>query len=567
MFASVLFGVSVCSSHRPQVWETATNDCTLTCSCRVGNTAEKRALRVEMDSRRCFLRFSRLPSVSVIPQHIIDSVMASIDLPDYIGETVPLAHRAGSHEGLCPFHKEATPSFKVFHDHYHCFGCGEHGNALEFAMKLQGLSFPEALRLLASRTGIVIPSSNKPVPTTPDLLAGPKETLRRACAKYQYLLLSEAGREAMSILTERGIDDDAIIRFGIGFAPKSWGTLTHDRAFNENHLISTGLAVPRKEEKKGCYDFFRHRIMFPVRDDNGDVVGFGGRQLDGDGPKYLNTAETELYQKGRLIFGLPQARQAIRLKRAVIVAEGFFDVVTPSQAGIEHIVSTCGTALTEAQAELLLSFAEKVFFCFDGDAAGAKATWRTAEMLVPKACDTHEIRLCRLPDGEDPDSFVRKYGADRFLEVLEESPTLTAYLIGELTRGARLPEARARSLTMATALWRRFSSPGLAIFFRQYLCEALQIFPEEFDRLAGNLLRRDADKRNRSCPCCSNEAAIITAEGGFRIECQTCGMTSPIKPFVDACRAIWNRRERPRMTMATYKINEKAYEKSDQFNS
>lgn len=361
----------------------------------------------------------------------------------------------------------------------------------------------------------------------------------------------------MSALAERGIDDDTIIRFGIGFAPEAWATLCDDRTFRRDALLEAGLAVPRRE-KKGCYDFFRNRLLFPVRADNGDVIGFGGRRLGEEGPKYLNSPETDLYQKGSVLFGLQQARQAIRMTRSIIVCEGFFDVVTPSQAQIEHIVSTCGTALTETQAEMVLSLADRVFFCFDGDTAGAKATWRAAEMLVPLASDQHEIRLCRLPAGEDPDSFVRKFGAPKFQEALDASPTLTAYLIGEITRGAKLPEARARSLSVAASLWRQFSAPGLGIFFRQFACEALQLTPAEFDRIAASAPRRDGENTLRNCPCCSGVASLISCDGGFQIQCSHCRIATPVTTTEDECRAIWNRRERPRMRSTTTKSNEKA---------
>ena len=224
---------------------------------------------------------------------------------------------------------------------------------------------------------------------------------------------------------------------------------------------------------------------------------------------YLNSPETDLYQKGSVLFGLQQARQAIRMTRSIIVCEGFFDVVTPSQAQIEHIVSTCGTALTETQAEMVLSLADRVFFCFDGDAAGAKATWRAAEMLVPLASDQHEIRLCRLPADEDPDSFVRKFGAPKFQEALDASPTLTAYLIGEITRGAKLPEARARSLSVAASLWRQFSAPGLGIFFRQFACEALQLTPA--DRAEAPRVAHIVESVLGEPAALSPEAARITA--------------------------------------------------------
>ena len=494
----------------------------------------------------------------MIPQHVIDTLLQSVDLPAFIGETVVLAKKSGTYEGLCPFHTESTPSFHVYPDHYHCYGCGAHGNALDFLMERQGLSFPEAVRALASLTGITIRANRPARKSAPDQLAGARDVLRRACAKYQQFLLGPLGGPGMGVLNERGIDDDTIIRYGIGFAPEGWGALTNDRTFRWDALLAAGLATP-KREKKGCYDFFRNRVLFPIRSDSGDVIAFGGRRVGEDGPKYLNTAETGLYTKGNVLFGMQQAKQAIRMTGSIIVCEGFFDVITPAQAGIEHIVSTCGTALTETQAELVLSVADRVFFCFDGDGAGIKATRRAAELLVPLASDRHEIRLCRLPAEDDPDSYVRKYGADAFRDVLDQAPTLTAYLIGEITREAKIPEARAQSLAVASSLWRQFSAPGLKVFFRQYACEALQLSSEEFDRLAATAPTHPGDASLRTCPCCGCEAEMISEEkNGHRVACGQCHLTTKLAPTTDEARNLWNRRERPRMKSPAAKNNEKS---------
>ncbi|MBZ0097244.1 MAG: DNA primase [Sulfuricella sp.] len=492
----------------------------------------------------------------MIAQSLIDSVLASVNLPDYIGEQMPLAQRSGTHEGLCPFHDEQTPSFKVFHDHYHCFGCGTHGNAIEFTMARQGMSFPEAVRCLAARSGIAIPDETRER-QIPSGMERQLETLRRACAEYQRLLLSNTGVTGMDELGARAIDADTIMRFGIGYAPEAWNTLTDDRSFGWDGLLEVGLAV-RKREKKGCYDFFRNRLLFPVRDIDGNVVGFGGRRLGTEGPKYLNTPETALYQKGRVLFGLQQARAAIRQEQAAIVCEGFFDVVTPSQNGIENIVSTCGTALTEPQIELLLSLADKVVLCFDGDSAGAKATWRAAELLTSFVSDHHEVRLCRMPGGHDPDSLVREQGPDAFRSLIDQAPTLTAYLVDAVVRGSRIPEARARSLSMVASLWRRFSAPGLAMFFRQYACEALGLTPDEFALLVGVASATPVDHSLRACPCCGSDAQIEAHDDGHRVRCcnSECGMATPVKTNIESCRNLWSRRERPKLRQ-TNKKNEK----------
>lgn len=478
---------------------------------------------------------------AVIDQTYIDNLLEHIDLPDYIGEQMVLVARAGVHDGLCPFHSEKSPSFKVYADHYHCFGCGAHGNAIQFAMAHRGLSFQEAVTTLASHAGLPAPE-NKPSTPTNQVGDPMVDTLSKACALYQTLLLGESGQSALAELTGRGVDEDTIMRFGIGFAPEAWGTLTDDKRFKRTHLLSTGLAVERRG-KKGCYDFFRNRLMFPVRDVRGQVIGFGGRRIGADGPKYLNSPETPLYAKGNVLFGLPQARAAIRQQQSVIVCEGFFDVVIPAQHGLEHIVSTCGTALTEGQIELLLSLADKIVLCFDGDAAGSKATWRAAELLTGMVSDHHEVRLCRLPEGHDPDSLVRAQGVDAFRQCIDASPTLTTYLVSTITRGARVPEARARALTMVAELWRRFTAPALATFFRQYACEALQLTSEQFDALSGPA-QVLSPPHLRPCPCCGHAPVIESVQDKHQVRCTICALTTAPSPITDTCISAWNRRTR-----------------------
>lgn len=476
----------------------------------------------------------------MISKDTISDVLRSIDLPEFIGETVALDRRGTSYEGLCPFHDEKSPSFKVFADHYHCFGCGAHGNALEFAMEKHGLSFPEAVKSLAARSGTLIPETNTDWPD----IGGKNErnALRYACARYHQMLLEDQGKSAMDELVRRGIDYDTIARFGLGFSPDQWGFLTDDRKFKWDVLISAGLAVPRAEGKKGCYDFFRNRILFPVREPGGDVIGFGGRRLGEEGPKYLNTPDTPVYLKGRVFFGWPQAANAIRRLNTVIVCEGYFDVVIPSQEGIENIISTCGTALTMAQAEFLLAAADNVVFCFDGDAAGAKATWRAAELLLPLVSETHSVSLCRLPAGHDPDSLVREHGIEALSKVIKGAPSLCEYVISEVVRGLRIPEARARAFAKAASLAANINSPVLATFFRQVASQAMEITIEEFNALA---VPPAGSGDARACPCCAREAEMTEEENGYRVFCGNCGLSTPAAPDIGSALSRWNRREKP----------------------
>ena len=475
----------------------------------------------------------------MITDNSIKAVLAATNLPAVIGEYVSLSVRAGADEGLCPFHEEKRPSFKVFADHYHCFGCGAHGNAFEFLQQHVGLSFPDSVRMLASRAGIVLEESlghaqPADVETTRQL-----DALRRACAVFQYELLQPGGAEAMQAVQARGLDSDSIARFGIGFAPSAWGTLTANSAFNADDLISTGLAVRRKS-KSGSYDFFRNRLVFPVQNAAGQVVGFGGRLLGDGGPKYLNTEETAFYRKGKLLFGIQQARNAIRKNGFVVVAEGFFDVITPAQNGFENIVSTCGTALTEDQIELLFSLSNRIVFCFDGDTAGSKATWRSAEMMVGKLGDHHEVRLCTLPAKHDPDSFVREHGIDQFSALIDAAPTLSTYLADTITKGARIPESRARALIKAKALWRHFGSPVVATFFRQHICEKLNLSADEFEQL-GSASRCVEDASLKECPFCPDTPLMEQVLDRWRVQC-VCGIQTQLYPEVGQARAAWNRR-------------------------
>jgi DNA primase len=506
----------------------------------------------EMDFASCLFGIRPLCSRPVIPRETIDAILERIDLPDLIRERLRLSCAGGTHKGLCPFHDEKTPSFTVYQDHFHCFGCGAHGTAIDFVMRTQGLAFIDAVNALAFRTGITIPR-----PESHDDSTWPiRKTLKDACAAYQKLLLSEAGWPAMETLLARGIDTDTVMRFGIGFAPTTLGTLSGrayktTRRIRWENLLAAGLAIKSKSGK-GCRDFFQNRIIFPIMDGQGNILGFGGRRIGENGPKYLNTGETTLFRKGEHLFGLYQAKNAVRKTDAIILCEGYFDVLTLSQAGIENIVSTCGTALTEQQARFALSLACHVQFCFDGDAAGNKATFRAARLVARHVTDAHEVRLCRLPSDHDPDSFARTEGADAFRSLLETAPTLSTYLVGEITRGARVPEKRARSFLVARELLDTMkSSPVLARFFRQSLGEALSLSDKDLDDLLA--IRTDtawnpadANGNLAACPCCGEPGILFARKTGqetiFKVCCPSCRLSTPALPSDDEACAAWNRR-------------------------
>ncbi|MBK7766913.1 MAG: toprim domain-containing protein [Sulfuritalea sp.] len=340
---------------------------------------------------------------------------------------------------------------------------------------------------------------------------------------------------------------DLPVMIGLGFAPDQWDALSSNKAFRSKALIESGLAVSRTEGK-GIYDRFRSRVMFPILDHQGRTIGFGGRHLgDGDGPKYLNSPETKLYQKSAVLFGLHQAKTAIRQLNHVIVAEGYFDVVTPAQHGVENVVSTCGTAMTEVQAEILRSVADRVTCCFDGDAAGSKATWAAATLLVPRVNDVHEIRLCRLPAGHDPDSLVREHGPKAVAEAVEAAPTLVDYLTGAIARGARSAEARSRAVHAAITQWRNFAAPAMKLFYRQSICTALAISEDSFDQLAAKGVgATPGDTSLRHCPFCGGRATLVAQDMQHVVACAQCGITTPPVPTFENAHNLWNRRKRIR---------------------
>ena len=475
----------------------------------------------------------------VITDTSIKAVLDKTDLRTLIKEYVELSGRGGVTEGCCPFHEEKRPSFKVFVDHYHCFGCNAHGNAIEFLQNHLGMSFPDSARFLAERIGMTLEETqghNRTRDSNEDRLL---KTLDNACRKFQKLLFDKEANAALVGLRERGLDDETIACFGIGYAPESWNTLSGDGAFLQKDLISTGLASQRQNQN-GCYDFFRGRIVFPVNNSDGRIVGFGGRLVAGAGPKYLNTEETSLYRKGHLLFGIKQARNSIRKTGVVVVCEGFFDVVIPFQHGFKNVVSACGTGLTEDQIAQLFSLSNKLVFCFDGDSAGAKATWRAAEMMVEKMGEGQEVCLCIMPSGHDPDSLVRAEGVDAFRRLIDRAPTLTEYLAEFITKGARVPESRARALLKAKALWRRFTSPAVAVFFRQFICEKLKLSPAEFDAL-GEASKVSVDPSISHCPCCDARSFVEQVFDRWRIRC-ACGIMTKLCDSKERARTIWNGR-------------------------
>jgi DNA primase len=369
-----------------------------------------------------------------IPQHFIDELVARADIVDVIGSRVQLKKGGKEYKACCPFHDEKSASFTVVPDKqfYHCFGCGAHGTALGFLMEYDHLSFVEAVEELASRVGLEVPREDdpnfKPKPAD-DLYA----TLESAAKLYnQELLRSD---RAIQYVKKRGLTRDTAQKFLLGYAPDAWDFIGKQLGTNETDsrkLLQVGLVIER-EQRGGHYDRFRDRVMFPIRDTRGRTIGFGGRILDQGEPKYLNSPETELFHKGRELYGLFEARQSTRSIQRLMVVEGYMDVVRLHQAGITYAVATLGTATTPEHLTRIFRVCSEVVFCFDGDRAGRAAAWRALENALPQVREGRQIRFLFLPDGHDPDSLVGEEGREKFEKRLDTALALSDYFIRELS--------------------------------------------------------------------------------------------------------------------------------------
>jgi DNA primase len=391
--------------------------------------------------------------MGLIPASFIDELMSRTDIVEVINARVPLKKAGREYKACCPFHGEKTPSFTVSptKQFYHCFGCGVHGTALGFLMDYEHMSFPDAVEELASLAGLDVPreQSASQERRDPDLYG----TLETAAAYYKEQLKRHP--EAIRYLKSRGISGATAVAFGIGFAPAEWDGLLKRSGGDEaavKRLAAAGLVIER--DQGGYYDRFRGRIMFPIRDARGRVIAFGGRVLGADEPKYLNSPETALFHKGRELYGLYEARQALRHIPRLLVVEGYMDVVGLHEAGISWAVATLGTATTPDHLERLFRVTEEVVFCFDGDRAGRQAAWRALENALPALREGRQLRFLFLPEGEDPDSLVRAEGAAAFTGRLATALPLAEYLHAELASKVDLGslDGRARLAELAKPL-------------------------------------------------------------------------------------------------------------------
>jgi DNA primase len=436
----------------------------------------------------------------MIPNHFVQELLNRVDIVDVVDAAVPLKKAGANYVACCPFHGEKTPSFTVSptKQFYHCFGCGAHGTAIGFLMEYQGLGFVEAVEDLAKRIGLPVPQEERDASRAPRAAPDLYEIMQQASAYYRAEL--KKSERAIHYLKGRGLSGEIAARFQMGYSPAGWQGLREVfPSYESESLVTVGLTI-RSDEGR-VYDRFRDRVMFPIHDQRGQVIGFGGRVMGGesnDGPKYLNSPETPLFQKGQELYGLFLARQAIRAAGRVVVVEGYMDVVALAQHGIEYTVATLGTATTPLHIAKLTRQTDDIVFCFDGDAAGRKAAWRAALNALPAVTDGLRLSFLFLPPEHDPDTYVREFGREGFEAALLGALTLSAYLLQELSERHDLgsQEGRVRFLGDAKPILQQVQAQGLNLMLRKRVAELAGITQTEIE----NLLKLEAPKRQLQAP-------------------------------------------------------------------
>lgn len=440
----------------------------------------------------------------MIPESFVQELLSRVDIVDVVERYVQLKKAGANYQACCPFHSEKTPSFTVSpsKQFYHCFGCGAHGSAIGFVMQYAGLGFVEAVEDLAGQLGLPVPKEVSARSLEKARQQPLTERMARAARFYKDQL--KTSPKAIDYLKGRGLTGEIAARYGLGYAPDDWQGL--ERVFsdyNDPAMIECGLVIQNEQGRR--YDRFRDRIMFPILDQRSNVIGFGGRVLGQGEPKYLNSPETPLFHKGEELYGLTQARQAIRDEDRIIVVEGYMDVVALAQFGVGNAVATLGTATTPNHVRKLLRQASRVVFCFDGDNAGRKAAWRALESSLELLADDKLIGFLFLPAEHDPDSFVRAEGAEAFRRLAAQPTTLTEFLLRELKSGIDLSsaEGRARLVHEAKPHLTRLAAPVLRLQLTRAVAEAAAMTPGEVESQCGLKPQprgRPAPPRNRQRP-------------------------------------------------------------------
>ena len=419
----------------------------------------------------------------MIPKSFIQDLLNRLDIVDVIERYLPLKKAGANFVACCPFHNEKSPSFTVSQSKqfYHCFGCGAHGTAIGFVMEHTGMGFVEAVEDLAKSIGVTVPQEASNVPqhkVAPDLY-----DLMQTATRYYREQLKKSPR-AIDYLKGRGLSGEVAARFGIGYSPDDWQNLKAAVPnYQDASLVETGLVIAGEDGKR--YDRFRDRIMFPIVNVRGQVIGFGGRVLDKGEPKYLNSPETPLFEKGHELYGLYQAQKAIRAQQRVIVVEGYMDVVALAQNGVEYAVATLGTATTPFHVQKLLRLCDQVVFCFDGDKPGQKAAWRALENALPQLVDGKRLGFLFLPEEHDPDTYIREFGTEAFEHELDNSLPLSGYLLRELTAQVdlRTQEGRSALLKNAQPLLTAITAPTTALLLRKEVAALAGVTQAELEAL------------------------------------------------------------------------------------
>jgi len=432
-----------------------------------------------------------------IPQHFIQELLARADIVEIVGRYVQLKKTGANFSGLCPFHGEKTPSFTVSpsKQFYHCFGCGKNGNAIGFLMDHTGAGFVETVHELAQQYGMPVPEDER---SPAERARAAQETERRATLTDVLARAAEAWRKqlkasprAIDYLKRRGLSGEVARQFGLGYAPEGWRTLASVFPdYGDALLVDSGLVIVSEDDEGKRYDRFRDRIMFPIRDVKGEVIGFGGRVLGDEKPKYLNSPETPVFHKGRELYGLFEARAALREHGHALVVEGYMDVVALAQQGFGNAVATLGTACTPEHVHKLFRFTDQIVFSFDGDAAGRRAAHKALEAALPLATDTRSVKFLFLPPEHDPDSFVRAEGAEAFAQAVRHAVPLSRFLLDAAAEDCDLQTAEGRSRFAARArpLWQLLPAGALAAQLLGDIAAQVQIGTHELEQLWG--LRR-----------------------------------------------------------------------------
>lgn len=430
-----------------------------------------------------------------IPEGFLDALLSRIDIVDVIERYVPLKKAGQNYMACCPFHKEKSPSFTVSQtkQFYHCFGCGAHGSAIGFMMEYASLAFPEAVGQLAQSVGLSVPTEIAETAQSSlrkEEKLGLVDLMQGAMHFYRQAL--KTSPEAVAYLKARGVSGQIAARFGIGFAPggeNQWRELQQifpDYA-NNDMLVECGLVIVN-DEKQSRYDRFRGRVMFPIFNQRNQVIGFGGRVLGKGEPKYLNSPETPLFEKGRELYGLTHARAAIRENGRVLVVEGYMDVVALAQHGVEYAVATLGTACTPAHVQKLIKLTDEIVFCFDGDKAGRKAAWRALENSLPLLQDGKKLTFLFLPAEHDPDSYIQTFGKDTFEALIQsDAVPLGSFLLRELASQVELEshEGRAKLMHLAKPYITQIRAAALNLMLKKRLAELCQLAVHEANSLLG----------------------------------------------------------------------------------